>query len=178
MGRKIDYVTVPFEGRDHGKTYRIQEMSAYDAEWWAARAVVALKGTSAQIPENMAPLGMIAVAIRGMNSFLAADVDMDKVKPLFDEMMTCITIVPDMRAMSPVDGKPLGRAMFSDNDIEEVATRIWLRSEVLRVHTNFSVVDAVLSWVAQTKALTDSWTTQMSPPLSALPSPAPAMASS
>lgn len=147
--RKSENVTVPAEwgGRDAGKVFKITEVSAIQAEKWGWRFVIALKGTSAQIPESIAPLGMIAVYIRGVNSFLASDVDWAKLEPLLDELMECVEIVRDPRARD-AENKLIPSKLVGADDIEEVRTVAWLRSEVLRVHANFSFIDAVLSWLA------------------------------
>lgn len=163
MSRKIELVVVPTTigaGRDAGKTFKITEMAAIPAEKWAWRFFIALKGTTASIPEEIAPLGMIAVAIRGLNSFLAADVDFAKLEPLLNEMMTCVECIRDVNAIDKMTGLPVATKVVSPDDIEDITTVAWLRSEVLRVHTNFSLVDGLLSWVALTKAaLKDSQTT-------------------
>lgn len=149
-GRKTENVTVPAEwgGRDKGKVFRITEVPAIQAEKWGWRFIIALKGTSAQIPESIAPLGMIAVYIRGVNSFLAADVDWTKLEPLLDELLQCVEMVRDPHARDAKTGEMIASKMVSPDDIEEVRTVAWLRSEVLRVHANFSFIDAVLNWLA------------------------------
>lgn len=153
-GRKSITVTVPaWGGRDDGKQFLLKEMPAAQAEKWGWRAVLALKGTSAQIPESIAHYGMIAVAIRGINSFLASDVDFTKLEPLLDEMMTCVSIIRDPGARDRSTNQPIATPLVSPDDIEEVQTIGWLRSEVLRLHTNFSLVDKVLDWVSATKAM-------------------------
>lgn len=158
MGRKVEDVTVPAEwgGRDKGKVFRITESSAAEAEKWALRLGIVLKGTTAAIPESLAPLGMIAVAIRGFNSFLAADVDFNKLEPLLDDMMKCIQLVRDPSARDQKTGDLIASALVSDDDIEEVKTRVWLRSEVLRIHTNFSFVEAALTWIGTMNPPADS----------------------
>lgn len=149
-GRKSETVKVPlWGGRDAGKLFRLTEMPAARAEKWALRLVLAMKGTSAAIPESLAPFGMVAVAIRGINSFLASDVDFNKLEPLLDEMFECVKMVRDPAHPDVISD------LVSDDDIEEVKTRGWLRSEVLRLHTNFSFIDAVSTWVAISKAQTD-----------------------
>lgn len=154
MSRKREIKTVPAGyGRDTGKNFLIEESDARKAEKWAWRLFLVVKGTSAQVPEEIAPLGMIAVAIRGINSFLAADVDFAKLEPLLDEMIECVKIVRNMKVIDPVTGQPQGSTMISGDDIEEVQTLIWLRSEVVRIHTNFSLLDGVSSWVLSTMAL-------------------------
>lgn len=165
MGRKVELVAVPEEWgvRDAGKVFQITEAPAAQAEKWAWKVIIALKGTSAQIPEGIAPLGMIAVAVRGLNSFLAADIDFVKIEPLLDELMGCVRIVRNPKAIDPATGKPLATPMVSDDDIEEARTIAWLRSEVLRVHTNFSLVDAVSGWIALQKMDPSSSATSTSP---------------
>lgn len=153
MGRKSEIVRVPiadWSGRDGGKVFKLTEWPAARAEKWALRLFLALKGTTAQVPETLAPYGMVAVAIRGINSFLASDADWSKLEPLLDEMMECVQIVRDPFA-TDVTGSPVATPIVSDDDIEEVRTRGWLRSEVLRIHTNFSLVEALLEWLATLK---------------------------
>lgn len=152
MGRKVELVTVPEWGaRDRDKVFKLTEMPAAAAEKWALRAVIALKGTAGQIPDALAPLGMVAVAIRGINAFLASDVDFAKMEPLLDEMMTCVQIVRDPKARD-AEGNAIAGNIVSGDDIEEVRTIAWLRSEVLRLHTNFSFIEAALDWVSRMKS--------------------------
>lgn len=136
--RKIETVVVPTNGgRDDGKMFRITEKSAVDAERWAIRLFVALKGSSGALSDDAARLGMVGVAVRGLNAFLAAPVKMEEVQPLLDELLTCVQRIRDPR--HPDVATPLTAI---GDDVEEVATVLWLRSEVLRVHTGFSFADA------------------------------------
>ena len=136
--RKREVVTVPasWGGRDANKNFVVTEMPATRAEKWAWRLMIAVKGTTAEVPQEVAALGMVGVAIRGLNAFLASDVDFAKLEPLLDEMMTCVTVVRDLQ--HPDVATPI----VSDDDVEEVRTVAWLRSEVLRVHTGFSAAEA------------------------------------
>lgn len=163
--RKTEVVVVPAEwgGRDANKCFLITEMSAAEAEKWAWRLALCVKGTAAQIPESIAGLGMIAVAVRGINSFFAHDVDEKKLLGLFDEMMVCVQVVRDPRAIDGTTGRPVATPIVSADDIEEVRTIMWLRSEVLRVHTNFSFIDAALAWIAKANKLMASSDTPTSP---------------
>lgn len=158
-GRKREVVTIPAEwgGRDAGKHFLITEAPAMQAEKWAWKLWIAVKGTSASIPESIAPLGMIAVAIRGINSFLAADVEFEKLEPLLDEIMTCVQIVRDPNTPDPVlPGVPLATKLMTD-DIQEPRTITWLRGEVVRVHTNFSFIDAMTAWMTMVADLKATW---------------------
>lgn len=155
--RKREIVQVPAGfGRDAGKQFQITEMSAARAEKWAVRFIIALKGTTAAIPPELETLGMVGVAIRGINSFLAADVDFAKLEPLLDEMFECVQIVRDPAVRDRSSGEPIATPLVSPDDVEEIGTRAWLRSEVLRVHTNFSLHAFLSAWLERTMATTTS----------------------
>lgn len=137
MARKIVMCPCTVEGRDNGKVYQITEMSAFQAEKWAARALLALAGSGVEIPEDVAREGMLAVARVGFSMLGGAkfaDVD-----PLLDEMLDCVKIVRDPKR--PDLAWPINRHEDAD-DIEEVTTLAWLRGEVLRVHVDFSKLAA------------------------------------
>lgn len=139
--RKTTSVTVDQEGRDLGKTFLLTEMPAAAAEKWALRMFVALKGSGDgnAIAESVVRLGMVGVALQGLNVFLRADIDPKVLEPLLDEMLTCIKIIRDPQRPDVVT------AMRADIDIEEVPTLLWLRSEVIRLHTNFSPAEALFT---------------------------------
>lgn len=143
--RKKETVVVPTQwgGRDAEKAFLITEKSAVDAEKWAWRLFIACKGSAgiAPIPDELAKFGMLGVAIRGLNAFLAAPIHFEDVEPLLDELLTCVQIIRDRQ--HPEVATPI-----MPDDIDEVRTVSWLRSEVLRVHTGFSCVDALSSLLA------------------------------
>lgn len=141
--RNSEMVNVPATfGRDANKLLKITEMPALQAEKWAWRLICALKGTSIEVPENYEKMGMIAIARRALNGFLASDVDFDKLDPLLDEMLKCVEIVLDKAR--PDITQPLD-AM---SQLEEIQTIPWLRSEVLRIHTGFSIAEPLLTLVS------------------------------
>lgn len=145
-GLKIEDVVVPkWGGRDESKKFRITEMSAYRAEKWAFRMFLAMKGTGGRIPEGAEKLGMVGVAIAGLNAFLAAPVSFAEIEPLLDEMLTCVQMIRDHKHPDiPTD--------LRDGDILDVRTLGWLRSEVLRVHTGFSAADAFSKLISVTQS--------------------------
>ena len=163
--RKTEVIQAPaFCGRDAGKTFVITEMPAVQAEKWALGMFLALKGTSGQIPQEVERLGMVGVAVATINAFLAADVDQKKLEPLLDQMLTCVKRVRDPKAPDVVT--PL---RLEIDDIEEVATLPWLRSEVLRVHTGFSFAESLSQLISAIQKAAPS-STPTSPPTSASPS--------
>ncbi len=139
--RKTKIVQVPpgwGEGyRDTGKNFLLTEMSAAAAEKWAWRMMLALKGTSGAIDPEVQKLGIVGVAIATLNAFLKAPVKPEEIEPLLDELLTCVQMCRDARHPEVFS------AIVSQDDIEEVRTRLWLRSEVLALHTNFSLADAL-----------------------------------
>lgn len=128
--RKVVDVTISDEGRDKGKTFRITEMPADKAEKWAIRALMALAKNNAQLPDDVVGAGMAGLAFVGVQAL--STLKFEEVEPLLDEMFQCLQMVPD-----PSGHPDIVRALVA-NDIEEVMTRVKLRSEVLTLHTGFS----------------------------------------
>lgn len=130
MARKTKIIRIPADsGRDGGKTFLLTEMSAAEAEKWAIRAVSAIANGGLDIPPDVIQMGMsalVAIGFRGLLTMGFGDAE-----PLLDEMMDCVQIVPDPK-------KPDIVRPADDEDIEEVTTRLMLRSEVFELHTGFS----------------------------------------
>lgn len=128
--RRTAEVVIEADGRDTGKKFLITEMPATQAEKWAIRLLLALAKSGADVPPEVLQLGMAGVAMMGIHGL--AGLPYSEAEPLLDEMFKCVKIV--MPAM------PDGRTLV-ENDIEEVATRIQLRGEVLALHVNFPLAD-------------------------------------
>ena len=168
MARKTKTIRIPADGsRDAGKTFLLTEMSAADSERWAIRSLGAIANSGLDIPPEVIQMGMGALAAVGFKGLLT--MQFHEAAPLLDEMMACVQIVPDPKnphVVRPVD----------DEDIEEVATRLMLRSEVFELHTGFSPAD-FLSKIGksanQTPATSDS-PTSPKPSETSSPEDAPA----
>jgi hypothetical protein len=120
-------------GRDAGKHYLLTEMPAEVAEMWAFDAL-GLLARSGQNVESIDPAsGMAGIAVAGLNALLK--VDTEGFKPLLRQMFDCVQMIPDPR--NPHFYRPL-----VEDDIEEVATRIWLRSKIYELHVSFSEAGA------------------------------------
>lgn len=143
--RKIEVVKADVDkGRDAGKHFEIREWDAGTADRWATRVILALTRGSKPIPfpiETLFGRGMEAIFVLGLQTILSASVETDEVLPLLDELMLCVKIVRDPAARDRTSGGHIATDIVSPDDIEEVRTRWWLRSEVLRVHTGFSAAD-------------------------------------
>lgn len=138
--RKSEIVTVPKEwvgNRDSAaaRMYRVTEMPCPAAEKWAVRALLLLRGSGERIPENLGGIGWEAIGILGINVFLQGSIKPDELEPLMDQLMTCVQIVRDPKHPD------VATDLVSDDDVEEVQTRLWLKSEVIRLHTGFSPAD-------------------------------------
>jgi hypothetical protein len=125
MARKQITLTIGAEGRDKGKVFILTELSAYDAEEWAGRALFSLMNAGVEIPDNIAEAGLAGVAAMGMKAI--ANLPFDSAKPLLDKMMDCVQIQPSPNVT---------RELMS-GDIEEVATLFTLRKKTLGLHLDF-----------------------------------------
>lgn len=130
MARKQISLTIGAEGRDKGKVFILTELSAYDAEEWAGRALFSLMNAGVEIPDNIAEAGLAGVAAMGMKAI--ANLPFDSAKPLLDKMMDCVQIQPSPNVT---------RELMS-GDIEEVATLFTLRKKILGLHLDFFTVAA------------------------------------
>lgn len=122
--------------RDFNKIFRITEWPAAKAEDWAVRVMFAANSGAGELPLNLAGIGMEGIAIIGINTFLRGNINPDTMIPLLNDLLECVRYVRDP-SKPDIDSKIL------DNDIEEIATRMWLRGEVLTLHLNFSVSAAL-----------------------------------
>lgn len=127
MARKELFYTET-KGRDAGKVFYIREMSAAQAEWWAIRAGMAMARSGVDLPDNFADMGIAAMAGTGLK--MVSQIPPAEAKPLLDELMDCVQCVPD------ASNQNIKRRLI-DDDIEEIATRLKLRSEVFKLHVDF-----------------------------------------
>jgi hypothetical protein len=165
MARKVKMIRIPADppSRDAGKTFQLTEMSAAQSEKWALRALGAIANSGMEIPEDVMRLGMGALVAVGFKGLLT--MQFDEAEPLLDEMMDCIVIVPDPKnpgVVRPVD----------DEDIEDVTTRLTLRSEVFELHTGFSPAGFLSKLGTSAKQTPVTSDLPTSPKPSATPSPA------
>lgn len=150
-------VSVPYEGEDKGKTFRISPMSAWKAEKWAWRAMGVLARSGMELPPVDLMGNFVVVAAFGLEALLKAS--FEEAEPLLDEMMMCVAIVPD-----PANCPAVVRSDI-EHDIKVPSTILWLRDRVLEAHTGFSVAAALSNLRAQATATSgSSANTPTSPP--------------
>lgn len=160
MARKDRTVTIPkFElcdNRDLGKTFYILEWDAARADSWIQDLTFAFnKGGGEVRLDAIRGAGWEGIAVVGLNTFLRGNGDKEEIKRLTNELLECVTMIRD--PAHPETRSPL----VSPDDIEEVATRYWLRDQVVSVHTNFSPLAALSRLISSIMTKSpDSGTTQ------------------
>lgn len=157
MARKTKQLTIDAEGRDAGKIFLLTEMPASRAEKWATRALLAMARSGEDISQDAIKAGFLAVMLVGVHKLLS--MDFADAEPLLDEMMACVEALP---------GGPGGVARpLIEDDIEEVSTRLLLRSEVLELHVGFSVIANLRTFGRSAmRQMDDSLNSSTSPPSS------------
>jgi len=126
--RKKSIVTITDQNRDKGKAFQIDEMPASQGEAWATRAILALMAGGIELPEGFERLGMAGMAEVGLRAL--AGLKYEVAEPLLAEMMGCVSMIPD-------PSKPQVVRPLIEEDIEEISTRVKLRAEVWKLHTDF-----------------------------------------
>jgi hypothetical protein len=140
MRKTMNYVVID-EGRDKGKIFVITEFPASHAEAWATRALLAIINDNAEIPEGFERLGMAGMAELGIKAL--AGLKWEIAEPLLEEMWQCVKIMPDK-------SKPNVVRDLIESDIEEVLTRVKIRAEIWKLHTDFlKTVAPLISGEAQ-----------------------------
>jgi hypothetical protein len=129
-GRKSKIVTIEAEGRDKNKMYLISEMSVTEIEGWAMRVLLALMKSNVELPDGVMDLGAAGLAEMGLKCL--GGLQWEVAKPLLDEMLACVKIIPNPRNAN------VSRDLREDQgDIEELPTLLNLRMEVWKLHTGF-----------------------------------------
>ena len=137
--RKRKTLVIAAEGRDKGKAFVLCEMPARQAEAWGIRMMEALGRSGVAVPDGVAQGGLAGLASLGFRALLGAPWALTG--PLLDEMFeACVSYQPSPKVLRGA-GLPETPAVgpLIDDDTEEIATRLLLRSEVFELHTGFSV---------------------------------------
>jgi hypothetical protein len=134
MTLKSTIVTIA-EGRDRGRKFKITEWPCIRSEHWILRAVFGLGKAGVEIPPEILQLGAAPTiyAIASQAARLPSRLGIR----LADELMECVQIVEEKLTRSLVD-----------SDIEDVTTRLRLKSEVLKLIFGFFVPAASQSSAA------------------------------
>ena len=129
--RKQKIIKIDKVGRDIGKTFAIEEMSAFDFEDWVFRVFQGMAQAGADVPDEIAGAGAAGLMEWGIKGVVG--MSWGQLKPLKDEMVDrCVQFVPD--AEQPDIRVSIHQ--FPDT-IEELSTLLTLRREVIDLHTGF-----------------------------------------
>lgn len=135
MARREVSVTITRDGRDQGKTFNLKEMSSEQGEEWACRVLLLIARGGIDVPPYIFQLGFQGFFVLGLGTVVTGlgKAPYAEVKPLMQEMMACVV------SMDTQSGVPVTSQVQIANQIEEVATRLQLREEVLSLHLGFSL---------------------------------------
>lgn len=128
--RKAEWVGV--DGRDKGRRYVLEEPAATLSEAMALRVFLAAARSGLEIPDSVKELGIVGLAVYGIE--LIGKLPYDDALAAADFLMACVKI----------NEGALVRDLEED-DVEEVATRLKLKREVLTLITGFTWGDVASS---------------------------------
>lgn len=167
LGFKYAYVKAPANlKRDANKTFLISEWTAERAETWGLRALFAYNRGGGEVPvADIMGRGMEGIFWLGINTFVRGQMKAEEVQPILNELLECVKIVRDPNRNEVGTGKPIAHALMAE-DIFEIQTRYWLRSEVLELHTGFSVLAFLSKLISGVMAKENTSTTETSRPSS------------
>jgi hypothetical protein len=137
MARKTKIIPIEavegVENRDEGKNFLITEKPAIQAKKWADRFFAAMDTKQMIIPPGISALGMVGVYLLAVNTMSGAP--WGDVEKLMDELLDCVQFVPEPPLVP--------RALVREVDFEEMATINRLCWEVIALHGNFTLADAL-----------------------------------
>lgn len=150
--RRETTVAITREGRDQGKSFNIRELPAAQAEEWFSRAIMLLVRAGVDMPPNIFDHGAAGFAAIGIGTALTGlgKAPWFEVKPLLDEMMGClVSFNAPGGASVTVHSQIVGQ-------IEEVATIIQLREEIVSLHLGFSLAAKLSAFRARAAEVVSS----------------------
>lgn len=139
--RTLHWTAGPDCGRDKGKRFLITEMPSDQGERWACRLLLALANGGAKLPPGVLDMGIAGVASLAAAAVLALrhlqGLQWAEVEPLLDEMMDCVQLHPLGMTPGGAEIPPQNLMTGRNCQIEEIATRLKLKWEVLGLHVDF-----------------------------------------
>lgn len=138
MARRQKLVTIDHDApytRDNGKKFVLREMPSDQGERWAIRAILGICSVNPNIPAETANAGFAGLASLGVKLLLTVPEAI--AMPLIDEMFDQVFYQPPNEKIPP-------QAIIGggNSQIEEVATRLYLRQQLLELHLGFSLAAA------------------------------------
>lgn len=131
--RKTEIVSIAADNRDHGKTFVVTEMPAWQALQWCAKALLALTQTGADVqPGSLAKAaegGPEVLAVLGLEIFTLVPAAV--ALPLMQEIKACVSF----QAPGAVVTVPIKDGM--NCQVEEISTWFVLLKAAFVLHLGF-----------------------------------------
>jgi hypothetical protein len=142
-------ITIQREGRDQGGVFVLTEKPAYQQTDWFIRAMQILARSGADVPAGIMNNGIEGFLAMGLGTILTGlgKAPIGEVRPLLEELLSCVTSYQPPGATQPLAGWQLIRGQ-----IQDPATIFQLYEEVLSLHLGFSLTAKLLGF--QTLAVT------------------------
>ena len=116
-------------GRDDGKLFKVTELPPMRSYKWVLRAIKMLASSGIELPHGTESLGIAGLAGIDFKE-LASNIDWNELEPLLDELMVCVTRIPNP------DDQTIARPVIA-SDIEDALTFAKLQQEAFFIHVNF-----------------------------------------
>lgn len=135
-GRRSATVVIARAGRDQGDVFTLTERAAIPTTEWCMRAMQLLIRSGADVPPNIMSMGVAGFITIGIGTVLTGlgKAPWYDVKPLLDELLTCVTSLQKQGATVPLTNWAL-----IAGQIEEPSTILQLYEEVVSLHLGFSL---------------------------------------
>jgi hypothetical protein len=129
-------VVISRVGRDNGGVFMITEMPAFQATDWFIRAMQLMVRAGLDVPPHIFQMGAAGFMTMGLGAVLGGlgKAPYGDVKPLLDELLTCVTTYQPPGAVQPLASWPV-----IQTQIEEPATILQLHEEIVSLHLGFSL---------------------------------------
>ena len=129
-------LTITRAGRDQGGVFVLTEMPAIPASEWFVRTLQLLVRSGADVPPDIFRHGAIGFVTIGVGALLTGlgKAPWGEVKPLLDELLSCVTAYTPPGATQPITNSTMIKAQ-----IAEPATVFQLYEEVVSLHLGFSI---------------------------------------
>ena len=129
-------IAITRAGRDQGGVVTITEKPAYQATEWFIRAMQILVRSGADVPPDIMQQGAAGFVTMGIGTVLTGlgKAPWQEVKPLLDELLSCVTSYQPPGAAMPIIGLPIIL-----QQIAEPSTVLQIHEEVVSLHLGFSL---------------------------------------
>lgn len=129
-------IIIAAEGRDKSGVFTLREKPAFQATEWFLRAMMLLARSGTEVPPHIMAMGAAGFVTMGIGSVLTGigKAPWSEVKPLLDELLTCVTSYQPPGATTALTGWPV-----IQTQIQEPSTILQIYEEVVSLSLGFSI---------------------------------------